>query len=486
MIEQKKNDWLATMFFSPDKTIQDLFNIGINTDNSSLQDKDYYKNIPQIKEAFKTDNGNFDSAKFDKYYQEVQEMYNYADNQKFENTVADSYSYDIKDIFAPLGSNIRNNSPRIVSFQNTFRKSRGLSNIHEISAQTMSAREVAEANKVYDFEKKKFLDWSPNDKGGVFDALTRPTLVLATWDEDGYEDIDGRKVFHKKGEYKYNEYGDTYYETLGGRDSAGKDVLSWTDTLTVDGSDWNKYDFFDSDDLDKSATGTIMKAVIKTVPLFIPYFNIGKVYAAAGAIAELGKLIPTLYKSIEGIATGDLSNSKSSETANSISTWFKRFDNSLSDHGRESFFRFEQLADIASSSFSQLKQQRLIGELPKMYADKFKNGEITENMVKLGRNFSYAYMAGTSSTHAYDDFKNAGASDRVAGLGMFAVTGAMFKLMDSDYFRDFWYKGTYLDNAKYRTALRHASQQASKKIFTKEAIQEAEKETLKGAKAAAN
>ena len=37
-------------------------------------------------------------------------------------------------------------------------------------------------------------------------------------------------------------------------------------------------------------------------------------------------------------------------------------------------------------------------------------------------------MAGTSSTDAYDAFKQAGASDRVAGVGMLSVMGAMFTL----------------------------------------------------------
>mgnify|MGYP001293063599 FL=1 len=50
----------------------------------------------------------------------------------------------------------------------------------------------------------------------------------------------------------------------------GKDVLSGWDTLTKEGTTLNKYDFFDSDDLDKSTTGSIVKAAIKIAPAFIP------------------------------------------------------------------------------------------------------------------------------------------------------------------------------------------------------------------------
>jgi hypothetical protein len=43
-------------------------------------------------------------------------------------------------------------------------------------------------------------------------------------------------------------------------------------TLTVDGSAWNKYDFFDSDDLEqKSITGSILKNAALVGSMFIPY-----------------------------------------------------------------------------------------------------------------------------------------------------------------------------------------------------------------------
>lgn len=158
MIEQKKNDWLATLFFSPDKTLQDLANLGITTDNSSLQEKDYYKNIPQIQEAFKNESGNFDNVKFDKYYQEVLQLYNYADNAKLESSILDFYSYDPHDYFAPIDGKIKDVAPRIVRLANPERRSRGLSNLHETSAPTMSIREVGQQNNVFNWDTKEFED----------------------------------------------------------------------------------------------------------------------------------------------------------------------------------------------------------------------------------------------------------------------------------------------------------------------------------------
>jgi hypothetical protein len=46
-------------------------------------------------------------------------------------------------------------------------------------------------------------------------------------------------------------------------------------------------------------------------------------------------------------------------------------------------------------------------------------------------------MAGTSSIDSFDAFKAAGASDRVAGFGMLSTMGAMYGLMNTDYFKDY-------------------------------------------------
>jgi hypothetical protein len=45
---------------------------------------------------------------------------------------------------------------------------------------------------------------------------------------------------------------------------------------------------------------------------------------------------------------------------------------------------------------------------------------------RLGQNLALAYMAGTSSQETYKAFKNAGASDRTAGIGMLASIGGLY------------------------------------------------------------
>jgi hypothetical protein len=52
-----------------------------------------------------------------------------------------------------------------------------------------------------------------------------------------------------------------------------------------------------------------------------------------------------------------------------------------------------------------------------------------------------AYMAGTSAKETYGSFKEAGASDRTAGLAMVGNILALNKLMQNDYFKSAIFRG---------------------------------------------
>ena len=454
---QKKNDWAITLFFNPEKSLEDLANYGITTENSDIKDREYYKSYPEI-QAYFTEDGKFNEVKFNNFYNSALSLYNSEDAKNVESKILNTYEYDSDDILAPIGSKIRNYSPRIVKYANPTRSTRGVANLNRWGSPTMSEREVAQTRKVFNTETGEFENWTPNDLN-IFSHIKAPTLVLAKWEEDGVHVENGIQVKHYKGQSKYDSEGDPYYETLGKRSVDGKEVLHGRDILTVDGSKWNKYDFFDSDGLDKSVIGSVFDTVVKVAPAFIPYANIGYIYTALNIAKDLGKLLPVMYKSIHGIATNDNSDDKVGFT-NEIQGWFSKFDSSTSDKSREGFWNIENILNIASSSSLQLKSQRLIGELPKI----INGGKESLKTIQLGRALSLSYMVGTSSTQSYEAFKNAGASDAVAGLGTLATMLAMKTLMDNDYFRDFWYNGTGLSKAAYNKAIKKASDQIVKEI----------------------
>lgn len=468
-MEPRKNDWLATLFFSPDKSIQDLADYGITTDNSSLQNRDYYKNIPAIQEAFTDDHGNFDNAKYNKFYDDALYLYNAAEENNIIGNIINTYEYAPGDIFAPIGAKRKDSNASIYQTINPERRSISLTSIGGISDPTMSIREVGQTSNVFNWETQQFENWSPNDKGGLFSGLTMPTLVLAKWENDGTHEWNGRIFTHKRGDLKYNELGDPYYETLDGRDIEGKDLLHYSDVLTTDGSVWNKYDVFDSDGLDKSVGATIAKTAIKIAPMFIPGF--GQAYGYFTAALELGELLPLLYKGIAGIAAGDTSGMSSVDTANTIQGYFSRFNSSQSDYARQAgFFTLENIGEIAQMASMQLFQQKAISKIPGFF-DKNKkiiDGKeiLSPEAIKWGRGLSFAYMSGTSAQHSYEAFKEAGASDRAAGLGMFATMWAFYGLMSNNYFNyeEVLFGGSQLSKSAIKKGVIEAGEEASKKL----------------------
>lgn len=61
----------------------------------------------------------------------------------------------------------------------------------------------------------------------------------------------------------------------------------------------------------------------------------------------------------------------------------------------------------------------------------------------------------TSAQDTYSEFKQAGASDAVAGIGMLASITALYELMSMNYFRDQLFKGTFMDESEAKDVVRN-------------------------------
>ena len=95
---------------------------------------------------------------------------------------------------------------------------------------------------------------------------------------------------------------------------------------------------------------------------------------------------------------------------------------------------------MLSSSAGQLYSQRVIGQIPLL----FKNSKNLPQLQKIGQNISLGYMALTSAEDSYRTFKDAGANDRVAGLGFLATAASLYGLMNQDYFKEWLFKDSNL------------------------------------------
>ena len=386
MANSKENDWLLNRVSNPTFSISDFKEVGLNATNTSLEDANVYKNIPQIRDnpVFQTD-GKFDEAKFDNIYKYMAETYNQLADDSYQEDILSQTTFHRDNIFAEPEQRRKGPDIYLSREANPLRQKRGIRRLNLLDAPTLSMDEAAQTQKVLanpiDVEKGAKPIWheSPNDS---FWTDFWDTRVMAQWDEDGehIDPISGEKVKHKKGEFKLNENGTYYYENLNGRDVYGRKVLSKLNTLTTDGSTINKYDFFDSDGIDKSVAGSITKNALSIIPMLVP--GISPWYIGTRIALETSKVLATLGKVFTGSDNKFLS---------SVEGFTKSLEPTTSEYGQNNTWSVENFINLAGDVFKQLYEQRWIFK----YAPAlFKGGDVMNEstQVKKLKEFQNKYV----------------------------------------------------------------------------------------------
>lgn len=376
-----KNDWIVANLNNPDFTVSDFQNIAdMSTSNTQMLSKDQYLKSDFIKsnEAFKDEQGRFSQKKFDNFYNSAAKSF-----QDFRtHNTTDGLEYDIFDIRRTPNSKVKRDNLSISkNLNNPDRQQIGIEGVNIWSDPTLSKSEIAQSQQIFNTATGKFEEYTPNDQAlfnGKSDfglswikSLFSDPLVLATYDKDEV-DKQGRK--HYKGEYKLNSNGTYYYETLNGRSPIGKEVLSSLDNLTREGTKVNKYDFFDSDDIEKSVSGTIAKNVASLIPIFIGG-PVGATYSTLLIAKEMAKAMPMLY----GMSSALLGGPETPAWMNSLAAMGDKFSSGTSQYAKQNTFAFENFGNLVADVALQWGQQKTIAQA----FNKLKNNEnLVQNAYK--------------------------------------------------------------------------------------------------------
>lgn len=483
----RENDYFLNAITNPTFTPSDFRTVGLTADNTSFESADTYAKLDFVQQnpIFQTD-GKFDEKKFKQYYKAAAEGYQLLSEQDFTTGLANSFSSFRNNVLSARENRINGPEYKIEKKSalnpNPQRQKISAWGYNQLSQPINSDREIAESNKVWDVNTNKWID-SPNDQGffkNLFD-----TKVLAQWefdaDVEGNRTNDPSQVVYKKGQYKLNYKGEPYYETLGNRSVYGRQVLSAFDTITTDNSSANKYDFFDSDDIDKSFGGTLVKNIIKVAPAFIPY--VGPWYIAA----RVGLSSADLFAKM-----GKMTFGSDNELFSAIEGFSKATTMSTSDYGQQHAWGIENLLNMSADVFTQLAEQRwLFKYLPSLlkgnklgfsekaqsafreaevqsFINSQKNlqqalaasGEIADSEAALnftgnlfaratseanaklaailkdnydiGKYISRAYMTGVTVADSYGEAKEAGASDLEAALFTLGYASAEWGILSTN------------------------------------------------------
>lgn len=484
--EQKKNDMFLNVISNPTYTALDFMDVGLNETNTSILPYDIYKNNEQVRKAF-TKDGKFDEEALKNTYNAANAMLYEMAGSNMNQQIAKEFEFQPGSLFALSFDNPKFDtdiSDTTIETQygengipyNPDRDKMGVAGIGITTPGTKSMRELAQMSDTWNSETGEWEE-SPETWFGEhwFENIFNPR-VYATYSESDPEVQRGEK---KAGEWKIGPNGTYYTERLNGRPTYDKQVVSLFDTLTKEDSWINRYDFFDSDDKEKSVAGSIFKNLAIAVPALVGgpvsavYLGVSTGLQAMQLMAGVGKLI----------AGTDV------EWLNNTDGFLKQFDMSTSDHSQENTWTFENLAGMASQVYLQLAQQRYLFEnVPRLFGYKAgmnpdeiakmtkeiqgkhltdimkkakdpnfivqeagKSGMPIQDFIKeyvgvktmrdvakyeegarrIGEVLSKGYMTGITTLDSYDSAKQEGASDMQAALLALGYSFGEYKLLST-------------------------------------------------------
>lgn len=359
-MQEKEYDLFMNMLRNPDASFDTFVAGGLTTDNTQLLGRSEYESSEKVQEALKDQYGQFDKNQFDQLYNNAQMYYNLLSSANYDKAMQEQVTYHRDDIFAPADQRRTGPDYQQVIVSNPYKQTSSVFELGKVGERTKSVDELAQANKVLlnpstagdNLENAQWGD-SPNDS---FAEHFFDTLVLAQYDEDGTHTdlVSGQIVEHKKGDLKLDQNGNFYYEKLDGRDIYGRRVLNKMNVLTTDGSFWNRYDFFDSDDINqKSVGGSILKNLALVGTMFIPY--VGPWIAGLSIATQLAGLVATLGKMIAG---------SDNPTLSEIEGWSKSVSRqgAQTEYAQENTWCWENFINLIGDVAGQLKEQRFVFE----------------------------------------------------------------------------------------------------------------------------
>lgn len=359
-MEKREHDLFLDMASNPGATFDNLVVAGLNASNTALQNRSAYEQDEWVRSQFKDQYGEFDKVGFDAFYNNAKVYYNALASSNYDESMKRQTTYHRDNIFAPIEQ--RRKEPDFMEFQmaNPFQTTSSIHELGRVGERTKSIDELAQSNKVLlnpttageNLENAQWGD-TPNDN---FWGYFTDTLVMAQYDSDGIhlDPFTGERVEHKAGDLKLDNTGNFYYEKLDGRDIYGRRVLNKMNVLTTDGSFWNKFDFFDSDDLNqKSIGGTILKNLALVGTMFIPY--VGPWITGLSIASQTAGLLGTLGKMVGG---------SDSPTWSALEGWAKSVSRqgATSEYAQEHTWCWENFINLIGDVAGQLKEQRFIFE----------------------------------------------------------------------------------------------------------------------------
>ena len=128
----KQGDWMATVLSNQNTTVEDFIDNGVNSTNTVLQSRDYYKDKPKIKKMFSNSDGSFDERNYNKFYDQALKSYNDISEKTFNSPDVISKSFYEGSLYAPKNKPLRTTQGYFERVSNPTKETTGLVNANAV------------------------------------------------------------------------------------------------------------------------------------------------------------------------------------------------------------------------------------------------------------------------------------------------------------------------------------------------------------------
>ena len=160
---KKPNDWFVAQLENPSFTMDNFRDVGLTADNTGLLDKNTYRNSKFVQEMFKDENGKFNEVAFNQKYDSAAFTYQKFANDQFEDTIMEDVDWDPYSQLKPNDVEDRPINFNVRRVLNPDRLKTGVSQIGRTDNREWTASELAQTQKVFNYETGKYEDYTPND-----------------------------------------------------------------------------------------------------------------------------------------------------------------------------------------------------------------------------------------------------------------------------------------------------------------------------------
>ena len=180
-LQNKNSDWIGSIVKNPETTMdQWIYEEGLNANNTTIYNKEFYKSKDTIKKMFTDSSGKFKEKEFDNFYNQSVASYNELMQRTYNEDLEVSRSFLDNELHVPKDAKKISSKGKFTKVMNPEGDLTSFEGFNVTTKGKKSKYELAQNNEVLDYATGESKGWKPNDddRSGILDFIFKTEPVI--------------------------------------------------------------------------------------------------------------------------------------------------------------------------------------------------------------------------------------------------------------------------------------------------------------------